>query len=153
MRKYLLRYLIFWLPALLAALLLRGNRSMLAEAVQFFCGFFMLFGFAVNSGMAARAYPRSTLTAIMLYFGAGTLLMSLVYTGRLQSLFGEYSRTIAGIFSYVPLGVFLRKMLDFNIMHEVYIISGISIFMFIGWAMGLLYVHHNPNPKSPRISR
>jgi hypothetical protein len=100
--------------------------------------------------MAARFYPRNMLAAIMLYFGAGITLTALLYSGQLRSLPAN-SRVIAGIFSYTPLDIFLRKMLDFNIMHEAYIISGITALCLFGWLLGLLYRYHNPDPQRPRI--
>jgi hypothetical protein len=138
MKKYLLRYIVFWLPALAVSLWAHWNRGASLEAASLFFGFFMLFGFAVNSGMAARFHPRHTIAAILFYFGGSIILTTLVYTGQLRQLLGTQARTIAGIFSYVPLNAFLMRILDYNIPHEVYIISGLTALMLFGWLVGVI---------------
>ena len=152
MKKYFLRYLVLWLPAFLAALLF-NNSGLPSIVLQLFLGVAMLVGWAVNTGMAARLYPRAAMALVLFYFGASLIAVRFHYTGQLRRLFGAHSVTAAGIFSYVPLDVFLQKILYFNIRHEVYIIVGITLLCLFGWLMGMLYRWHNPDPYRPRIKR
>lgn len=149
MKKYLLRYLIFWAPALLLSLFFRADTP-ISHILQLFFGFFLLFGWAVNTGMAAYAYPRRMLGALLLYTGANLLLINMQYMGLLSFL-GRNSRAVTGILSYTPLDIFLQKLLDFKIPHELYITAAIAILSFAGWLLGILYRYHNPDPYRPKI--
>ena len=152
MKKYLLRYLFYWAPAFLASLLLR-DAGTAAQVLRLFCAFFMLFGWAVNSGMAASREPRRTMAAILLYLGFALLMVNALYTGALQSRLGSAGVVLGGIFSYTPLEAIVDKMRDFRIPHEYYLTLGVAALCAIGWLLGLLYRFHNPDPSRPVIRK
>ena len=152
MQKYLLRYLVFWAPAFVVAVFFCNN-TMPSQIAQFFCAFFMLFGWLANTGMAARRYPRNTLTFILLYSGVSLILTELLYRDILRQYFGNAYYMVGGIFSYVPMDIIIQKTLDFKIQHETYIVAGIAAFCLIGWLFGLFISYHNPNPARPRIHK
>ena len=150
MRKYLIRYLVFWFPAFVASVFFSrpGNFSQLA---QIFFGFFMLFGWAANTYMAARRYPSSTLTLLLFYSGSSLVLTDLQYKGTLRQLFGDAHYMVGGIFSYIPMDIFIQKTLDFKIQHEIYVIAVIVAFALLGWIAAILFRYNNPDPARPKF--
>jgi len=103
--------------------------------------------------MAARYYPRNTLACILFYMGISLILSEFLYNGTLHRYFGSAYYIVGGIFSYIPMDIFIQKTLDFRVQHELYVIAAIVIFCLIGWVSGILFRHHNPNPARPRMQK
>lgn len=152
MSKYIVRYLILWLPAALVAYFF-NNASMASQVAQWFCAFFMVFGWSVNTGMCAYHYPRTTLSLILVYTGINVLLIVLLYASTYASPLNKALILVGGALSYTPLDAFVRAILDFNIPHEVYVIAFLVACCFVGYCVGLAYRRVRPNPYSPRMSK
>ena len=148
MRKYLIRYLIFWLPAVLASYLFT-SREQTFEIILWFLGFFMLLGWGVNTGMCAYNYPRNTLSLLLAYFGANALLI----TGLHNASFGSTAYRIfdhaAGFFTYRPLEMIYQTLLDFSVFQEMWVVGIVLGFCAVGFLSGLLYRQIRPNPYRP----
>ena len=150
MKKYLLRYLIFWLPAVLAAYFY-NNASAASQVLQWFCAFFMVLGWAVNTSMAAYRYPRKTMALLLGYAGIHILIITMLYSAQYGTAAEMFLLRYGGMFSYRPLDIVVMALLDFNIMHEMYVTLFLVFLCFAGFAAGVFYRRLVPDPYRPRI--
>jgi len=150
MAKYIVRYLIFWLPATIIFYFF-NNSSMLSQVLQWFFAFFMLLGWSVNTGMAAYYYPRKVLALIFGYAGVNILLIVAWYKTYYHSALNNFLLYFGGLFSYNPLDVFIQALLDFNIYHELFVTGFLVLCCVIAYIVAMVYRHFNPNPYRPRI--
>lgn len=150
MKKYYLGYLAFLLPALAVSLFYNNNTTP-SIVLQWFCGFFMLFGFGVNTASAAYKYPRSAMSFILCYTGLNLLMATWLYSSSYGTTQYTILRHYAGALSYVPLEIMVDALLDFNIPHEVYIILLVAACCLIGFLFGVVRRRVIPNPYRPRI--
>lgn len=164
MRKYLFRYLIFWLPAAVVAYLftrgmpwshLIGDTAPWHQIPQWFTAFFMVFGWSANTGMAAYHYPRATLSALLCYTGFNILITVTMYTVGSEGALGSLLWSFGGILSFKPLSIFVTtlKSLRPPWPWEMILLCGLVACMAIGFIVGLVQRRVNPNPYSPRIRR
>lgn len=150
MGKNYLIYLVFLLPALFVSLFY-NNDTMLSIVLQWFFGFFMLIGFGVNTASAAYRYPRATMSFVLSYTGVNLLIITAFYASAYDSLPYIVLRDYGGALSYVPLGIMMDALLDFNIQHEVVITLLIAACCFIGYIFGIVHRHVKPDPYRPKI--
>ena len=152
MRKYLFRYLIFWLPAIVASYLLTSG-EMMPQIVRWFFGFFMLFGWGVNTAMFAYNNLRGALSFVLGYLGVNVLLIM----GLHHAPFGSASYRVfvhaAGLFTYRPLSMIYQMLLDFSIFQEMWIVLIVTGICLVGLLFGLLYRQIRPNPYRPTFIR
>jgi hypothetical protein len=151
MKKYILRYLIFWLPAVLAACWY-GNSSPLSKGLQWFFAFFLIFGWSVNTAMAAVHFPRGTLSLILLYLGVNFLLIMGLYSVNTATAAGRVLLRMGGLFSFTPLDILIVALLDYSIPHEIYVTAGLVILCFLGWMAGVLVRRLYPPSYRPMVS-
>lgn len=149
-RKYYFGYLVFLLPALIVSLVF-NNDSTLSIILQWFFGFFMLFGFGVNTAAASYRYPRNTMSFILFYTGLNLLISTLLYSSSYGTLQYTILRRYAGALSFVPLEIMVDAILDFNVPHEVYITLLVTACCLIGLVFGLVRRRVSPNPYRPTI--
>lgn len=153
MGKYYIRYLILWLPAVLASYAFSGS-GRFAHQVQLFCAFFMVLGWAANTGMAAYHYPRGTLSALLTYTGFNILVIVFLYSSYQGSTRYTVLRTAGGILSFQPLDVLVRAIRPFtNLPHELVVTLFLIACCVIGYIAGLVQRRVRPNPYSPRMRR
>lgn len=153
MRKYLLRYFIFWLPAFAVAVLY-ANATPLSHILQWFFGFFMLFGWSVNTGMAAYHQPRAALSALLAYMGVVTMITVVLYTTSFRDTLHIVARLFGGVALYWPMGIILKSIqLLGNKPWELVLLLVLGSCCLIGYLVGLLQRRSNPNPYRPRINR
>ncbi|WRS26836.1 hypothetical protein U6B65_10915 [Oscillospiraceae bacterium MB08-C2-2] len=138
MGKYLVRYMIFWLPGAILALTFQ-NDSMFSVILQWFFAFFFLFGWAVNSGMASAYYPRSTLSFLLVYTGIVALGLIAMYSASYHSQWGNTVRLIVGLLSFQPMDIAIQLFLRYSIPHEAYVLGLQVITCLIGYFVGLIY--------------
>jgi len=148
--KYYIRYLVFLAPAALVCCFF-NNMSKASQILQLIFAVFMLFGWAINTGMAAYNYPRRTLSAMFLYYGINLLVITALYRMVIAQGFRRIVYKLAGITSFTPMNPIMRFLLGFNIPQEVYVTTFIFILLFIAWIIGVIYRRHHPNPYRPRI--
>jgi hypothetical protein len=151
MKKHILRYGIFWLPAVLAACLYTSS-SPLSQGVQWFFAFFLIFGWSVNTAMAAVHFPRGTLSLLLLYLGVNFLLIVGLYNVNTATASGRVLLRLGGLFSFTPLDILIVALLDFPIPHEIYVTAGLVILCFLGWMAGVLVRRLYPSSYSPTAS-
>ena len=149
MRKYWLRYLIFWAPAFAVACFY-NNGSSLSLALQWALALLMVGGWAINTAMAAAYSPRKVLSALFMYLGAHLLIITTFYQHNTGTR-GPAFRLLCGAFSFTPLDIIVTALLDFTIPHELYLAFFLTAVCALGYVAGLLYRWHNPNPYRPRI--
>ena len=153
MRKFLLRYLIFWLPAAAAAYFF-NNASDLSQILQWFFSFFMVFGWSVNTGMAAYHFPRSTLSALLTYTGFHILIIITMYTAYSGSGLSILLRKAGGLFSYNALDIMVQALRPFpELDWEMVVTLFLACCCAVGFLIGLLHRRINPDPYSPRIRK
>lgn len=152
MRKYMLRYLIFWLPAAIVAYLF-NRADMISQIAQWATALFMLFGWSANTGMAAYHYPRNTLALILAYLGGSILLIMSMYAVPYSSTPHFWLNTLGGLLSFRPLGIFVKALLDFNIRQELVVTCALSACCMAGYLVGLIVRRIRPNPYRPRFGR
>lgn len=166
MKKYYLRYLFFWVPAVLIACFF-NNASMISQVLQWFFASFMVLGWTINTAMAAYTFPRRTLSTLLVYAGVMLLIIVGLYNyafdpassrilQQLNSSFpglntGLLFRRLGGLLSFTPLDIFVQALLDFAIPHEIYITLFLVGACLIGWICGLVYRFIRPNPYRPKI--
>lgn len=154
MRQYAVRYVVFWLPALLVSYFF-SNQSMTSQVLQWFFAFFLLLGWSVNTGMAAYNFPRATLSLWLAYTGLHILAITSLYAAPYGS--GRYTvlKAVSGFLSYRPLRIFTRVLegLVPQFPPELCILGGLSACCLIGYLIGLVQRRVNPNPYRPRILR
>lgn len=148
MKRYLLRYFYFWLPAILVATFF-NNSGMPSQIAQWFTAFFMVFAWAVNTGMLAYHHPRNTLALALAYGGLHILLITAFY--RTTGAAHAWLRQIAGLFSFRPLGIFIKALLDFTIQHEMVVTAALTGCCLLGWFCGVVYRQMRPNPYKPKF--
>ena len=154
MRKYLIRYLIFWAPAILSAYLLAPFNTTVMQVVQWFLGFVLLFGWAINSGVAAYSYPYGTIAFIMTYVGVNAILI----TALVNASFGSASYIIldhaAGAFTFRPLYMLYDALRESSIaMEEMWIAGIVAIVCVVGFICGMFSRQLNPDPIRPTFIR
>lgn len=150
MGKYLRRYLIFWLPAAVVAYCFSAP-ALASQIAQWFCAFFMLFGWGVNTGMFAYRYPRNALAFVCAYLGLNILIIIGLYKTSYATTAHLLLNQIGGAFSFRPLDIFLMALLDFNIQHEVVVVCIVAGFCLAGWLVGLICRRIYPDPTRPRL--
>lgn len=153
MRSYLLRYLIFWLPAALMSYVFNFEGETV-HVIQWFCVFFMLFGWGVNTGMAAYHYPRSTLSALLTYTGFNIIVIAVMYVSAEGEGLYLVTRSIGGIFSFGPLDALVQALKNFSgLMWEMCATGTLIAVCVIGYVVGLVQRRVSPNPYRPRIAK
>lgn len=153
MKKYLIRYLIFWLPALLVSYLFAGG-GLMADIPQWFFAFFMLFGWSVNTGMAAYHFPRGALSALLAYGGFNTLVIVTLYTTDYRQGLHIFMRKVGGIFSFQPLDILVRNLKPITsaaLPWEFIVLCVLLVCCLLGYLVGVVQRRVRPNPYSPRI--
>ena len=151
MRKYFIRYLIFWAPAILSAYLL-VPLGVAGQAAQWFLGFFMLLGWALNSGMAAYSHPRGTLAFITAYIGVNAALIALLVDTSFSAASYAIIDHAAGAFSYRPLYMLYEALL-YSPFREMWMAGIIAAACVVGFICGLLCRQLNPDPFRPKFIR
>lgn len=152
MRKYILRYFIFWLPAAVVAYFFAGS-SMASQVAQWLCAFFMLFGWSANTGMFAYNYPRNALALILAYLGVSILVIMTMYSVPYSSSSHYWLNTLGGLLSFKPLAIFVKALLDFNIQQEMVVTGALTACCFIAYLVGLIVRRIRPNPYRPRFRK
>lgn len=155
MGKYLVRYLIFWLPAVCVAYFF-NNPSLPSQALQWFFAFFMLLGWSVNTGMAAYHYPRSAMAALLTYAGFNILVIAVLYMQDYRSALYQVLRGYGGVFSFKPLDILLQSLKPFTgvaLPWEYLVLFILLAGCLLGYIIGLVQRRVSPNPYSPRILR
>jgi len=131
------------------------HQGALGQTAQWFFGFFMLFGWALNTSMAAYNHPRGTLAFIMLYSGVNALLIAAVvgeFFGSLGSLSYAILDHAAGAFTYRPLYMLYGAMDAFTL-REMWIAGIVAAVCMAGFICGVLYRQVKPDPYRPTFIR
>lgn len=147
-RKYFVRYIIFWIPAILAAYL-TGSGYTAAYLAQWFLGFFMLLGWGVNTGMFAYSSPRGALGFILAYLGLSVLLITWLFRTPFGSTFYRVLDTAAGAFTFRPLYMLYGVLRDFNVFGELWVAGIVAGACAVGFLCGVFYRQVRPNPYRP----
>lgn len=150
MKKYLLRYAIFWLPAMLMSYFF-NNSTGISLGLQWFFAFFLILGWSVNTGMYAYHFPRSAMSSLLLYFGVNVLLIALMYVTGYGTVLNAVMIKVGGIFSFQPLDIVVRALLGFNIPHELYVLFGLVFCGLIGYVCGVVMRRVRPDPYRPQM--
>jgi len=150
MRKYIIRYLIFWLPAVLVAYFY--NRPDTASHIaQWFAAFIMLFGWSINTGMCAYYFPRRTLALILMYLGVSVLVIIWMYSAPYASATHNWLRLWGGVLNFKPLEILLMAILEFNVRHELVVTYTLGAFCLLGYIVGIIYRYIRPDPYKPKM--
>lgn len=149
MSKSISRYLIFWIPALLASVLL-GENTLLCQSIKWFFAFFMLLGIAVNTAFIALEDLRGALALVLGYMGINYLLVLALYSFSLSPSSHGFIMGLIGIFSFTPLDIILRNILYLNIPHEMYLVSLVTVLAAAGIAGAMVYKKLVSKAKSHR---
>jgi len=152
MRKYLFRYLIFWLPAIGASYLLNSG-EITPQIIRWFFGFFMLFSWGVNTAMFAYNHPRGALSFVFGYFGVNVLLIMGLHNASFGSAGYRIFDHAAGLFTYRPLSMIYSTLLEFPVFQEMWIIGIVTGICLVGFLCGLFYRQVRPNPYRPTFIR
>ena len=153
MRKHLIRYLIFWAPAILSAYLLTPQGTAI-QIAQWFFGFFMLIGWAVNTAIATYSHPRGTLTFILAYFGVNAILITALVEAPFRSVRYIILNHAAGAFTYRPLYMLYQTLQDLPVSREEMWITGlVAGSCAVGFVCGVFYRQIKPNPCRPTFIR
>lgn len=150
MGKNYLGYFFFLLPALAVSIFF-NNDTQVSIVLRWFFAFFMLIGFGVNTASAAYRYPRATMTFILVYTGVNLLIITAFYASAYNSLAYVILRDYGGALSYVPLGIMVDALLDFNIQQEVFVTFLVAGCCLVGYVFGLVHRRVSPDPYRPRI--
>lgn len=150
MGKNYLVYFLFLLPALAVSIFF-NNDTMTSIVLRWFFAFFMLIGFGVNTVSAAYHYPRATISFILVYTGVNLLIITAFYASEYNSLPYIILRDYGGALSYVPLGIMVDALLDFNIQQEVFVTFLVAACCLVGCVFGLVHRRVKPDPYRPRI--
>jgi hypothetical protein len=155
MRKQILRYLIFLLPALAVSLLARPLAGVLPAGIytgiRWFFAFFMVFGYGLCSAVFAYRHPRAAAAFILYYTGFNLLVITAFYSAEYGAAAYGFLRDYGGALSYVPLGIMVEALLDFNIRHEVVVALVLAAVMGIGFLGGVFRRRSSPDPYRPTI--
>ena len=150
MRKYLIRYLIFWAPAVSLAYIVTPQSPTALQVAQWFLGFFMLFVWGINTGAAAYSYPRHTAIFILAFSGINALLITALRAAPYSSARYPILDHLAGAFTFRPLYMLYESLLDSSItfreMWMAAIVAGVCV---VGFVWGILYRQIRPNPYRP----
>ena len=154
MRKYLIRYLILWAPAILSAYILTPQSPTALQLAQWFFGFFMLLSWAVNTGAAAYSYPRQTTIFIFAYSGVNALLITALRAAPYSSVRYPILVHLAGAFTFRPLHMLYESLeyssITFREMWMAGIVAGACA---AGFLWGMLYRQIRPDPNRPTFIR
>ena len=154
MRKYFIRYLIFWAPAVLSAYVVTSQSPTALQVVQWFLGFFMLFVWGINTGAAAYTYPRQTAIFILAFFGVNALLVTALRAAPYSSFRYPILDHLAGAFTFRPLYMFYESLeassITFREMWMAAIVAGVCV---VGFVWGILYRQIRPDPYRPTFMR
>ena len=148
MRKYFFRYLVFYMPALLASYIFTSG-NLFAHIVQWFFGFFMLLGWGACTAMLTYNYPRNALAFLFAYFGVSVLLIYGLHNASFGSASYVFFDHVAGALTYRPLNMIYRTLLHFPIFQELWIIIIIIASCAVGFVCGMFYRQIRPNPYRP----
>lgn len=153
MKRYLLRYLIFWLPALAVSYLFQGG-GLVYDLPRWFFASFMILGFSVNTAMAAYHYPRKTLSALLAYGGFNILVIVMLYSTDYRQGLHIVMKKFGGILSFQPLSIYvehLRPITSVQLPWEFVVLCVILAGCLLGYLAGLFQRRIHPNPYRPRI--
>ena len=150
MRKYMLRYLLLWLPAAAVALFY-NHATTLSQALQWIFAGVMVLGWAANTGMCAYHYPRTTLSLILFYTGMSIFSITMQVSVRYGSQLYDAVHRWGGLLSFRPLDILVVALLDFRIPQEAYVVGFLVLLCLTGYLVGLLYRRIRPNPYRPRV--
>lgn len=109
MGKYLLRYLLFWLPAILVFFTLDASMRY-AYLLHWLFAFFLLFGWAANTGMAAYHEPLAALSLLLAYAGGAALCILAMYSSSYTTVLHKAAQWLGGLLCFWPLDVFVRAL-------------------------------------------
>jgi hypothetical protein len=155
MRRYILRYLIFLLPALAVSLLVSPLAGILSAGVlsgaRWFLAFFMIFGYGLCTAVFAYRHPRAAAAFILYYTGFNLLIITAFYSADYGAAAYGFLRDYGGALSYVPLGIIVDALLDFNIRHEVVVTLLLAASMALGFLGGVFRRRSSPDPYRPTI--
>ena len=151
MRKYLIRYLISWAPAILSAYILTPQSPIALQAAQWFFGFVMLFWWAINTGQAAYEYPRQTIIFILAYTGVSALLITMLVGTSFSSAWYVIDHA-AGAFTYRPLYMLYGALLELPF-REMWVAGIVAAACVVGFICGMLYRQIRPDPYRPTFIR
>ena len=155
MRKHLLRYLIFLLPALAVSWLARPLTGVFSAeglaGARWFFAFFMLLGYGLCTAVFAYRHPRAAAAFTLYYTGFNLLIITAFYSADYGAAAYGFLRDYGGALSYVPLGVFVDALLEFNIRHEVVVTLILAASMGLGFLAGLFRRRSSPDPYRPVI--
>ena len=151
MRKYLILYLIFWVPAVLSAYFLVPLGGV-GQVAQWFLGFLMLLAWAVISGYAAYDYPRSTLAFITAYIGVNAALITVLVNTSFSAAGYIIIDHAAGAFTYRPLYMLYGALL-YSLFREMWVAGIVAAACVVGFICGLLCRQLNPDPFRPKFIR
>jgi hypothetical protein len=155
MRKHILRYLIFLLPALAVALLARPLAGVVPAGAlagaRWFFAFFMIFGYGLCTAVFAYRHPRAAAAFILYYTGFNLLVITAFYSAEYGAAAYGFLRDYGGALSYVPLGIMVEALLDFNIRHEVVVSLILAASMGLGFLGGVFRRRSSPDPYRPTI--
>jgi len=152
MKKHITAYVILWLPAVLAAYFFSGL-SMLSQGLQWATAALMVIGWSVNTGFAAYRFPKTTLAILLIYAGANTLLIALLYKIPYESPYHQPLLTWGGIASFKPLDILVQALLDFNIPQELYVLGLVVGLSAVAYIIGISRRRTHPYPYRPKIIR
>lgn len=156
MRKHLLRYLIFLVPALAVAWLARPLSGILSAetltGARWFVAFFMLLGYGLCTAMFAYRSPRGAAAFILYYTGFNLLIITAFYAAEYGAAAYGVLRDYGGALSYVPLGVLVEALLEMNLRRpEVIVTLVLAICMGAGYLGGVIRRRSAPDPYRPTI--
>ena len=152
MKKHLLRYLIFWAPAVIVACFF-NNMTTVSQALQWFLAFFMLLGWTVTTGMASYHFPNRILSLLLMHLGINMLLIVALYNLNIGSRWTFVMLRLFGLFSFTPLDIIVNALINFNIPHEIYVTVLLFFSCMLGWIAGFIYRKLNPDPYRPHIMK
>ncbi|MCL2579119.1 MAG: hypothetical protein FWE32_03715 [Oscillospiraceae bacterium] len=151
MSKYLVRYLIFLAPALLASYLL-DVRQAVVQIILWFLGFVFLICWTVSTGMFAYNSPRGALAFIFGYFGLSSLLIRGLHQASFRSAGYLIFDHVAGAITYRPLYMLYLTLVDSGVMAEMWVAGIVAGCCLAGFLCGLVYRQIRPNPYRPTFS-
>lgn len=153
MRKYLLRYLVFWVPAVVVAYFF-SSAAFPSQIAQWFTAFFMLFGWGINTGMAAYRHPLPTLSFLLCYAGLNILVVMTMYSAEVGGAMYVFLHRFGGIFSFQAVNIFVQTLKGYpGLYAELVVVEVLLGCALVGYLVGLVQRRVNPSPYSPRIFR
>jgi len=153
MRRYLIRYLIFWAPAVLTAFILTLLSNTLLIVAQWFFGFFMLLAWAFNTGMFTYNHPRGALVFVLAFPGVNALLITALAEASYSTATYSILVLMAGAFTFRPLHMLYESIRETSSFPEMLIAGIITAACVVGFIWGVLYRLVRPDPYRPTFIR